>query len=155
MRVAPMRRLPPAVMSAAAGGTSVVGEVAAGSDWVADLTFVPLAIEVEIAGVGTIIGAETESVATGITGAMGGQATWAGTLSDDFPGGSILAYIDASLLSLVTVRAEKLAALVAARLGGVRATIDAAGAELQYVDQAIRELNHARPMVVQYEARTT
>lgn len=155
MRVAPMRRLPPAVMSAAAGGTSLVGEIASTGDWQGDAAFLPLDIACSIDSVATIIGLEEVATTTDLTGAIGGAATIVGTLSEDFPGGTILAYIDAALLSLVTVRAEKLAVLVAARIAGVRADIDAAGAQLQYVDQAIRELNHSRPMVVQYEARTS
>lgn len=141
----------PALLGAAAGGSSLEGSIDAVSDWTSDLTFVPLAITSDLVAVSTWTGTESyPATATSLSGILSGSASFDATLSTTFVATSILAAIDAALASLVTVRAEKVAELEAAR-GGPRGPLDLASSDLAYVDQVIRELNHARGQVVLYD----
>lgn len=148
-----MRRLAPPLLSPTVGGSSLVGEIAATSDWTSDLTFIPDALVSSLEATSTWIGVETYDggAVVSLEGALGGSATWSGTVTDTFTSATILDYIDAALASMATVREEKVAALAAARILATRAALDLASTDLAYVDQVIRELNRARGLVVQYD----
>lgn len=145
------RRVLPALLGTAAGGSSLVGSIDAVSDWTSDITFVPLAISSDLSAVSTWTGTESyPAPTTSLSGILSGSASFGASLSTTFVATSILAAIDAALASLVTVRAEKVAELEAAR-GGPRGPLDLASSDLAYVDQVVRELNHARAQVVAYD----
>ena len=150
-RPAPRRRVLPQIIDTGAGGPNLQGSIDATSDWTSDLTFVPLAIAGDITSVATWTGTESyPGVTASLSGVIGGIGTWSGVLSTTFVSGPILAAIDAAIASLGTVRAEKVAALEAAR-GGPRAPLDLASSDLAYVDQVLRELQHSRSQVVNYD----